>query len=264
MLSLLRLLQRPTLGDRRPRAKSSSLSGWRTWRCSTRWSPSTGRPATTPISCSTRCTASTPAGRRSRRWSPARGRGGRADLALTCATGCASTTASRCWRGTWSPASAGLRARDPVRHRADGRDRRVVGARRPHGQFRLKRPFPHLPRRWPVPAARCRRSCRSGWPQTRRYQPVTEVVGSGPFRFLKDEHVSGARAAFARFDAVSAARAAAPAGVYLRSQGGAFRAGRVADPRPVLGAGGAAAAARSTGGRTRRATSSTRSPATAT
>src|SRR5205823_2120436 len=27
-----------------------------------------------------------------------------------------------------------------------------------------------------------------------------EVVGSGPFRFLKDEHISGAQAAFARFD----------------------------------------------------------------
>jgi peptide/nickel transport system substrate-binding protein len=31
------------------------------------------------------------------------------------------------------------------------------------------------------------------------FKPVSEVVGSGPYRFLKDEHVSGARAVFARF-----------------------------------------------------------------
>src|SRR5207248_7727109 len=31
------------------------------------------------------------------------------------------------------------------------------------------------------------------------YKPVAEIVGSGPYRFLKDEHVSGARAIFERF-----------------------------------------------------------------
>jgi peptide/nickel transport system substrate-binding protein len=36
---------------------------------------------------------------------------------------------------------------------------------------------------------------------TSPYQPVKEVVGSGPYRFLADEHVSGARAAFGRFAA---------------------------------------------------------------
>ena len=30
------------------------------------------------------------------------------------------------------------------------------------------------------------------------YKQVAEVVGCGPFRFLKDEYVSGSRAAFAR------------------------------------------------------------------
>jgi peptide/nickel transport system substrate-binding protein len=29
---------------------------------------------------------------------------------------------------------------------------------------------------------------------------ITEVVGSGPYRFLPDEYVSGARVAYARFD----------------------------------------------------------------
>ena len=34
---------------------------------------------------------------------------------------------------------------------------------------------------------------------TSPFKPVTEVVGSGPYRFLPDEHVSGARAAYERF-----------------------------------------------------------------
>jgi ABC-type transport system substrate-binding protein len=29
------------------------------------------------------------------------------------------------------------------------------------------------------------------------FKPVSEIVGSGPYRFVKDEHVSGARAVFA-------------------------------------------------------------------
>jgi peptide/nickel transport system substrate-binding protein len=31
------------------------------------------------------------------------------------------------------------------------------------------------------------------------YKPVAEIVGSGPYRFLRNEHVSGVRAAFERF-----------------------------------------------------------------
>ena len=34
---------------------------------------------------------------------------------------------------------------------------------------------------------------------TSPYQPVKDVVGSGPYRFLPNEHISGAGAAFARF-----------------------------------------------------------------
>src|SRR5262249_57657465 len=45
---------------------------------------------------------------------------------------------------------------------------------------------------------------------TRVIQPVGEVVGSGPFRFLKDEHVSGARAAFARFEQYQPRESGAP------------------------------------------------------
>jgi peptide/nickel transport system substrate-binding protein len=32
------------------------------------------------------------------------------------------------------------------------------------------------------------------------FKQVTEMVGSGPFRFLKDEFVSGSHVAYARFD----------------------------------------------------------------
>ena len=34
---------------------------------------------------------------------------------------------------------------------------------------------------------------------TSPFKPVAEIVGSGPYRFLPEEHVSGARSAFARF-----------------------------------------------------------------
>ena len=34
---------------------------------------------------------------------------------------------------------------------------------------------------------------------TSPFQPVAEIVGSGPYRFLPEEHVSGARAAYERF-----------------------------------------------------------------
>src|SRR5690606_13871740 len=35
---------------------------------------------------------------------------------------------------------------------------------------------------------------------TDAFQQITEYIGSGPFRFLRDEWVSGARAAYARHD----------------------------------------------------------------
>jgi len=34
---------------------------------------------------------------------------------------------------------------------------------------------------------------------TSPYKPVAEIVGSGPYRFLPEEHISGARAAYERF-----------------------------------------------------------------
>src|SRR2546430_2600776 len=66
-------------------------------------------------------------------------------------------------------------------------------------RFRLKRPFPHLPEALAGPGGTVPVIMPERLAATSPYQPVKEIVGSGPYRFLADEHVSGARAAFARF-----------------------------------------------------------------
>jgi peptide/nickel transport system substrate-binding protein len=66
-------------------------------------------------------------------------------------------------------------------------------------QFRLKRPFPFLPEALgkiginmlPIMPARLA--------NTDPFTQVTEMVGSGPFRFLADQRVVGARAVYERF-----------------------------------------------------------------
>jgi peptide/nickel transport system substrate-binding protein len=67
-------------------------------------------------------------------------------------------------------------------------------------RFRLKRPFPHLPLALAGPGGTVPVIMPERLAAGSPHQPVKEVVGSGPFRFLKDEHVSGAKAAFARFE----------------------------------------------------------------
>jgi peptide/nickel transport system substrate-binding protein len=67
-------------------------------------------------------------------------------------------------------------------------------------QFRLKRPFPHLPEALAGPGGTVPAIMPERLASESPYKPVAEVVGSGPYRFLPDEHVSGARAAFERFD----------------------------------------------------------------
>jgi peptide/nickel transport system substrate-binding protein len=65
--------------------------------------------------------------------------------------------------------------------------------------WRLKKPFPLLPhflsKVQPQPIMMPERLAA-----TDPYQQVTEIVGCGPFRFVKDEYVSGAKAVFAKFD----------------------------------------------------------------
>src|ERR1700726_2919161 len=68
-------------------------------------------------------------------------------------------------------------------------------------QFRLKRPFPHLPEALAGPGANVPAIMPERLAAQSPDRPVAEVVGSGPFRFLAAEHVSGARAVFERFEA---------------------------------------------------------------
>ena len=66
-------------------------------------------------------------------------------------------------------------------------------------RFRLKRPFPLLPNALgkpsPMPCIMPERLAR-----TDPSRQVTEMVGSGPYRFLPDERIPGARVAYRRFE----------------------------------------------------------------
>jgi peptide/nickel transport system substrate-binding protein len=69
-----------------------------------------------------------------------------------------------------------------------------------HIRFRLREPFPLLPDALGkigvnTPFIMAERHAR-----TSPFVQVSEMVGSGPYRFLPDERVVGARAAYARFD----------------------------------------------------------------
>src|SRR5215467_4559630 len=66
-------------------------------------------------------------------------------------------------------------------------------------QFRLKQPFPHLPDALAGPGGIVPAVMPERLAATSPYKPVNEIVGSGPYRFLPEEHLSGARAAYERF-----------------------------------------------------------------
>jgi peptide/nickel transport system substrate-binding protein len=79
-------------------------------------------------------------------------------------------------------------------------------------RFRLKRPFPQLPMALAGPGGTVPAIMPERLASTSPHQPVKEVVGSGPFRFLSDEHISGAKAAFARFEQYQPREAGGPSG----------------------------------------------------
>nr|WP_314071528.1 ABC transporter substrate-binding protein [uncultured Roseococcus sp.] len=62
-------------------------------------------------------------------------------------------------------------------------------------EFRLSRPFPLLPDALARASIMPERVAR-----TDAFQQITDYVGSGPWRFLRDEWVVGGRSAYARFD----------------------------------------------------------------
>jgi len=95
-------------------------------------------------------------------------------------------------------------------------------------RFRLKRPFPHLPEALAGPGSNVPAIMPERLAATSPFTPVAEIVGSGPYRFLADEHVSGARAVYERF-ALYQPRHARTLGLHFRAQDRAFRPDRVAD-----------------------------------
>lgn len=66
--------------------------------------------------------------------------------------------------------------------------------------FRLKAPFPMLPTALGKIGINMLPIMPERLANTDPFKQVAEVIGSGPFRFLPDERISGARVAYARFD----------------------------------------------------------------
>ena len=67
-------------------------------------------------------------------------------------------------------------------------------------QFRLKRPFPLLPEALGKMASNMCAIMPERLASTDPYKQVTEVVGSGPYRFKADERMPGAHFAYERFE----------------------------------------------------------------
>jgi peptide/nickel transport system substrate-binding protein len=67
-------------------------------------------------------------------------------------------------------------------------------------RIRLKSKFPMLVDALAKPAAVVPFMMPERIARTDPFQQMSEVIGSGPYRFLKDEYVSGSRAAYAKFD----------------------------------------------------------------
>jgi peptide/nickel transport system substrate-binding protein len=68
-------------------------------------------------------------------------------------------------------------------------------------ELRLTRPFPLMLDALGKPDSSVPFMMPERLARTDASKAITEVVGSGPYRFLPDEYVSGARAAYAKFDA---------------------------------------------------------------
>ncbi len=65
-------------------------------------------------------------------------------------------------------------------------------------RFRLKRPFPLLPAALGKPGSNICAMMPERLALTDPFRQITEMTGSGPFRFKPDEHIAGARAVYER------------------------------------------------------------------
>ena len=115
-----------------------------------------------------------------------------------------------------------------VRPGAGGGHRRTFGAQRQADQFRLKHRFHLLPDALAHPTNTMAVIMPERLAKTPANVRLTEIVGSGPFRYLPAERVPGARNVYARFDGLCAA-AAGHAQLLRRAADGVFRPGRMAD-----------------------------------
>src|ERR1700730_4258388 len=88
-------------------------------------------------------------------------------------------------------------------------------------RFRLKRPFPHLPEALAGPGANVPAIMPERLAAQSPDKPIAEIVGSGPYRFLASEHISGARAVFERFEAYQP-RGSGPVGFTAGPEGAHF------------------------------------------
>ncbi|SFJ35327.1 peptide/nickel transport system substrate-binding protein [Bosea sp. OK403] len=77
-------------------------------------------------------------------------------------------------------------------------------------RFRLKRPFPLLPGALGKTAALMCAMMPERFANTDPQQQVTEMVGSGPFRFKPDERLPGARNVYTRFEGYRPRESGAP------------------------------------------------------
>jgi peptide/nickel transport system substrate-binding protein len=67
-------------------------------------------------------------------------------------------------------------------------------------QFRLKKPFPLLPNALGKVTSAMPAMMPERLANTDPFKPISEMIGSGPFRFVANERVAGDRAVYERFD----------------------------------------------------------------
>ena len=66
--------------------------------------------------------------------------------------------------------------------------------------FRLKAPFPHLPAALARPSALVAAIMPQRLAETDPFKQIPEAIGSGPFRYVKEERIPGARHVYARHE----------------------------------------------------------------
>ena len=107
--------------------------------------------------------------------------------------------ASRSSRPTASPRSSAGSKRDPLGQKLDEVTDELDGGRRQGLRAQAEATVCASPsRRWPSRRRTCRSSCRSGSPRPTRSSRSRTAIGSGPFKFVKDEWVPGNKVVYVK------------------------------------------------------------------